>query len=225
MTHRILVLILLLALAVGSISYFAGQRDAAMHALTAPAPYSQASFTAWLSEDPARGEDFAEFTEYLGEHGVSGVVPNWQLLRTDANLARKCERPQFMLPPREKWGNIVPPLEILRDHVVPTLGDLEVVSSYRTYGFNECIGGAVHSRHLDFHALDLIAPGQPDNHALIRELCQLQQALGPHSKMGLGAYFNPESPDRAGRFHIDMTGYRSWGYSKGADSSGCKLLL
>ncbi|MCB2089080.1 MAG: D-Ala-D-Ala carboxypeptidase family metallohydrolase [Sphingomonadaceae bacterium] len=221
MARRLLVLILLLGLLGGS--WWALSRDG--HSLLAgPEPYSQEAFADWLREDSRNREGFHEFTQFLGEQGVSGVVPDWQLLRTDANRARKCERPQFLLPPREKWANIVPALEMLRDHVVPQLGRLEVVSSYRTEQFNSCIGGASRSKHLGFHALDLIAPDQTDKRDMFRQLCALQAQLGPRSRMGLGAYFDPAKADRAGRFHVDVAGYRSWGYSYGAASSGCRLF-
>lgn len=190
----------------------------------APRAYSEEAFTAWLRADPANRAGFDEFSGFLGEQGVSGVVPDWQLLRSDVNPARKCKRPQFLLPPRGEWANIVPPLELLRDHVVPELGELEVLSSYRTPELNECVGGASRSKHLGFHALDLAAPEVSDKRDMFRRLCALQAALGSTSKMGLGAYFDPEKPAGPGRFHVDAMGYRNWGSSYGRESSGCRLF-
>ncbi|WP_427965866.1 D-Ala-D-Ala carboxypeptidase family metallohydrolase [Altererythrobacter sp.] len=225
MTRRVLVFILLFATVAVAGWYYARERGGGLAAAFGrPVPYSQEAFTAWLREDPANREGFREFSQFLAEKDVSGVVPDWQLLRTDANLRRPCERPQFLLPPRSKWNNIVPPLELLRDWVIPELGKLEVISSYRTQQFNSCIGGASRSKHLGFHALDLIAPEQQDKREMFRRLCALQSDLGPGKRMGLGAYFRLDIPGKAGRFHIDTNGYRSWGYSYDAESSGCRLF-
>jgi hypothetical protein len=42
----------------------------------------------------------------------------------------------------------------------------------------------------------------------------------------LGSYFDPAKimANRNARFHVDGTGWRSWGFSKKAASSGCRLL-
>ncbi|WP_284126033.1 D-Ala-D-Ala carboxypeptidase family metallohydrolase [Parerythrobacter aestuarii] len=184
--------------------------------------YSHDAFDSWLREDPNRAEQFAELVHYLDREQVGHVVPVWQLTRTDNNPNRSCKRPQFLIPPREDWANMVPALKLVRDHVVPELGPLEVASSYRTKAFNECIGGASQSRHLSFSAVDLVAVEPIDNRDLFGRLCAIHKRLGPTSRMGLGAYFDPDDPEKAsGRFHIDATGYRSWGYSKRSESSGC----
>lgn len=191
-----------------------------------PQPYSKASFDIWVAADPQRRSEFGDFTQFLERAGVGSVVPVWQLMRTDINRSRSCARPQFLIPPREDWGNIVPVLTLLRDHVVETVGEVEVQSSFRTVEFNTCVGGASKSRHLDFSAVDLIAVDAIPNRELFRRLCALQKRIGPRSQMGLGAYFDPQRPDVSnGRFHIDASGYRSWGYSKRSDSSACHSIL
>ena len=188
--------------------------------------YSRASFDRWLVEDPTHATQFKEFQRYLAANGVAEVVPAWQLTRTDKTPIVGCSRPAFLLPPREEWGNVVPVLRLVGKHVVPRLGPVEVVSSYRTPAFNSCVGGASRSRHLGFAAVDLVARNQPDKREMFRRLCALQRELGPASKFGLGAYFDPAAPGpSSGRFHVDASGFRSWGYSKRADSSGCRLLM
>ena len=188
--------------------------------------YSEASFARWLGEDRQRRSEFAEFEQFLRKHQTSAVVPNWQLLRTDMNDRIGCARPAFLLPPRANWPNILPALRLLKDHVIPAIGPVEVVSSYRTEAFNSCVNGAAQSRHLSFFALDLVATSGLDNRTLFSRLCRLQERLGAVSRFGLGAYFDPARNGRnqQGRFHVDATGFRSWGFSKKAATSGCRLL-
>ena len=224
MRRRLLLMSLLVAVVGGAVWYLAGRRTAPLIELIRPADNSEEAFAKWLRDDPARREGFDEFSGFLAEHGVSGVVPDWQLLRTDSKTWRDCERSTFLLPPQDKWANIVPALELVRDHVLPRLGRLEVMSAYRPPELNACIKGASRSRHLSFHALDLVAPEQPDKPAMFAELCAIHKQLGPRSHMGLGAYFDPAKPVGNGQFHIDAAGYRSWGYSYGHESSGCNLL-
>lgn len=188
--------------------------------------YSHSSFDRWLAEDSERAAGFRNFEEFLTTNGVSDVVPNWQLLRTDMNDRIGCPRPAFLLPPRENWGNLLAALRLLKEQVVPAIGPVEVVSSYRTETFNLCVNGAPQSRHLSFSALDLVTTSERDNRSLFVELCRLHGKLGPTSRFGLGAYFDPakEGNNRRGRFHVDAAGYRTWGFSKKAASSGCLLL-
>jgi hypothetical protein len=190
-----------------------------------PKAYSKAAFDDWLAEDDHRAA-FAEFTDYLGKQGVGDVVPAWQLTRTDSTGRVTCERPQFLVPPREKWRRIVPVLRLLRDRIEPLVGQVEVLSSYRTTDFNTCIGGSGGSKHLGFEALDLIAPQADDNRALFAALCKFHRERGARYDMGLGAYFDVEreGKNRNGRFHIDVSGYRSWGFSYHKDSSACRTL-
>jgi hypothetical protein len=192
---------------------------------TRPRPYSRESFDAWLTVDAARLAEYRAFERFLSDRELHDVVPAWQLTRSDSQRSAKCVRPQFLIPPREQWPNVVPALRLLRDEIKPALGDLEVVSSYRTEAFNGCAGGAARSKHLRFEALDLLAPRVTDQRELFRELCSIQHRLGPASRFGLGAYFDPARPGRGvGRFHVDAAGYRSWGFGYAAASSGCRAF-
>ncbi|MXP46112.1 hypothetical protein GRI43_01735 [Altererythrobacter luteolus] len=191
-----------------------------------PYAYSRAAFDKWVVTDPDRRGEFEAFGEFLASHDVGDVVPAWELTRTDANRSNDCERPAFLIPPRDKWMNIIPVLTLMRDQIVPEIGKVEVQSSYRTTDFNACVGGARRSRHLEFSAVDLVPVGDIANADLFRRLCAVQRNLGPQSRLGLGAYFDPEKADNAsGRFHLDVSGYRSWGYSQRSESSGCRAFF
>lgn len=220
-----LMLALLVLAGISMIATKALAPDLLENALSEPKPYSEEAFADWRKRSPDESKQFDAFARFLESEGVGSVVPAWQLTRTDNNSRRPCERPQFIVPPRDSWPRIVPVLELVRDHVLPEIGRVEVSSSYRTSAFNDCIGGASRSRHLAFAAVDLVPLEPIANRELFRRLCALQRKLGPASSFGLGAYFDPDEPDKAsGRFHVDVSGYRSWGYSKGAESSGCRAF-
>lgn len=188
--------------------------------------FSHQAFAKWLTANPNEQREFAAFSAYLTQQGVADAVPVWQLLRSDTKPHLLCQRPAFLLPPRPEWPNIVPVLRLVRDRIEPAVGQVEVVSTYRTLAFNGCVGGASQSRHLSFSAIDLIVPGQRDTRVLFGKLCAIHAKIGPKTQFGLGAYFDPLAarPNTVGRFHVDVSGYRSWGYSKHAASSGCRLL-
>ena len=77
-----------------------------------------------------------------------------------------------------------------------------------------------------FRALDLVAQEQMTNRELFGRLCRFHRELGARYKMGLGAYFDVEREgrNRYGRFHVDVSGYRSWGFSQRSASSGCRAV-
>lgn len=218
-------LALVLLLVVGGICAYIAARQHVPPGLNpfVPKPYSREAFDEWLREDPVHAAQFDDFSNFLAARKLDQVVPAWQLTRTDSERSSRCKRPQFLVPPREKWPRIVPVLELVREHIEPAIGPLEAVSAYRTVDFNGCIGGASRSQHISFAAVDFIAPGQSSNRALFMELCAIQRKLGPPSHLGLGAYFDPLKPgkNRRGRFHIDTAGFRNWGPSYRAESSAC----
>ena len=186
-------------------------------------PYSHASFQRWLAADPERAAEFGRFESFLAEQGVAEVVPPWQLLRTDANYAARCGIGAFELPSEAKWPAIVPTLRLVGREVIPVVGRVEVFASNRSARLNDCVKGAAGSRHLAFAAVDLVAPGRSDRRALFADLCAMHARLGASSRMGLGAYFDPDKPgaSRQGRFHIDQSGYRTWGFGYTRASSYC----
>lgn len=187
-------------------------------------PTSEPAFERWLDQDSERRKDYAALQDYLSGQGVGEVVPVWQLARVDREYAEKCKLEIWRLPPRELWPNVVPALRLVRDHVIPTMGEVAVQSSYRSPELNECARGAPNSRHISFEALDLfLVEPRDDLGEMYRELCDMQEAAGPESRMGLGAYYDPadEFYNPEGRFHIDGAGYRSWGRSYTKASSIC----
>lgn len=191
-----------------------------------PEPSSKAAFQSWLREDASRRAAFDAFSAYLDKQGVGEVVPIWQLARVDGQYAARCRSGYFALPPRAQWSQIVPALELVREQVIPVTGPVEVVSSWRSPEINACVGGASRSAHLDFKALDLVAVKRNDRRQLFADLCAMQRAAGRASRMGLGAYYNPDNPvtNWEGRFHIDAHGYRTWGFDYTAKSNPCPKL-
>jgi hypothetical protein len=185
--------------------------------------YSQASFERWLASDERHMAGYGRFEAFLAERGVAEVVPPWQLLRTDATQAARCGFGAFELPPEEKWPAIVPTLRLVEKEVIPVVGRVEVHSSNRSAELNDCIEGAKRSRHLAFAAVDLIAPERTDKPKMFADLCAMHRRAGAKSRMGLGAYFDPAKPatNKEGRFHIDQSGFRTWGSSYSAASSFC----
>ncbi|MXO90777.1 D-Ala-D-Ala carboxypeptidase family metallohydrolase [Pontixanthobacter aquaemixtae] len=185
-------------------------------------PDGEAAFERWLVAGPDRASEFQKFETYLRSVGVGDVVPAWQLTRIDGYHAAECVLDPFAVPPDDLWPNIVPALRLVRDEVIPTVGEVEVRSSYRTPEGNSCLRGVSRSRHLTFSALDLVTADRQRGEQLYRKLCAMHAQAGSRSRMGLGAYFDPQRPKLGtGRFHIDGTGYRSWGHSYSAASSPC----
>jgi hypothetical protein len=186
----------------------------------------RAAFEQWLAQSPDNRREFAQFEAYLAGQGVDGVVPGWQLTRSDSGISAHCAGGPFVVPPRELWENAVPVLGFVRDKVIPRVGAVEVVSAWRSPRANRCSNGASRSQHLTFAGIDFVTRDKLDNRRLFVSLCGLQDDLGPASEFGLGAYFEPEKPakNRKGRFHIDLSGFRSWGFGYGAATSGCRAL-
>jgi hypothetical protein len=194
-------------------------------------PSSAGAFNRWLfsspTDDPGlRAKEYAAFQAVLQKEGVAGIVPTWQLWRVDAHYAARCGTDFFATPPKERWRDIIPALRLLRDEVIPVTGPLDVVSGWRSPAINACVNGASRSQHLEFKALDLVATNRRDRRNLYADLCALQSVTGRKSGMGLGAYFDPSDLSRntEGRFHIDVSGYRTWGFDYTSKTNPCPKL-
>ncbi len=189
----------------------------------ASADISRVAFDRWLARDPALARDFGAFSAFVARAGHADTVPSWTLLRASN---RQCGVDAFVMPPRRLWHSIIPALNLVRDKVIPTVGRVEVVSAFRTPAVNGCARGASQSRHLSFSAVDLVPLDQPDAASSFRRLCARWRAEGRAVRWGLGAYFDAARPEQnqIGRFHVDATGWRSWGFSYGSESSGCTQL-
>ncbi len=219
----------LLAIVLAALGYaawrFAPERFEQAAEALGPAQ-DRAAFERWLAADPQRSADFSKFEAHLTAEGVAGVVPVWQLTRSATKLTAACRQEPFAVPPPELWNNAVPVLSFVRTQVVPAIGPVEAVSAWRSERVNRCANGANRSKHLSFAGIDFVAERPIENRELFAKLCALQAKLGPASRFGLGAYFDPAKPlvNRKGRFHIDVAGYRSWGFGYRGESSGCRKL-
>lgn len=189
---------------------------------------SYSAFRQWLNADKTGGRatEFHAFERFLVRHGVSDIVPAWQLMRAEADYAQRCNLSVFGIPPRADWPAILPALRAVKQHVIPLLGRVEVSSAWRSPALNQCANGAKGSRHLKFAALDLIAPQRTDKRKMFTDLCAMHARIGAKSRMGLGAYYDSNKPQAnpTGRFHIDATGYRSWGFDYTSRSSFCSRI-
>lgn len=195
-------------------------------------PSSAGAFNRWLFSGDShhagwKATEYAAFQAMLEDEGVAGIVPTWQLWRVDAQYAARCGAAYFAMPPKEQWREIVPTLKLLRSDVIPVTGSLEVVSGWRSPAINTCVRGATRSRHLEFRALDLVACQRGDRRKLFADLCAMQRVVGRRTSMGLGAYFNPDdlAANTEGRFHIDASGYRTWGFDYTASTNPCPKLI
>ncbi|MGC4121635.1 MAG: D-Ala-D-Ala carboxypeptidase family metallohydrolase [Myxococcales bacterium] len=97
----------------------------------------------------------------------------------------------------------MPVLRFVQKELVPELGELEVMSAYRTEAYNEPAGGARRSRHCTFGALDLQPKNAVARKDLHAKLTRLWKAKGKETQWGLGLYSGT-------RFHVDVWRYRTW---------------
>lgn len=183
-------------------------------------------FDAWLAAEPGRAREFAGFEAFIAREGFADLLPAWTLLRANANKSARCNAEPFVLPPRALWPNILPALRLVRDKVIPAIGPVAVASAFRDPTLNACSRGATRSRHLTFHALDLVPVMQPPVPDHFAKLCAAWREAGARSQWGLGAYQDPTKPQQneVGRFHVDGTGWRTWGFSYGRASSRCNAV-
>jgi len=191
-----------IALLLAGFAIFGGQASA------------QSDFAAWVAETPGRAGEVAAFETYLHGAGVGEVLPADQLLR-NATSWRSCrlEWP-WSMPPRELWAHIVPTLKFIRDEVVPRIGPVSVESGWREPKLNACAGGAGHSAHAQFYALDLVPQRPLAQKALIETICKAHREQGRTANIGLGFYGGL-------RFHIDTKGFRHWGSDNHSGTSPC----
>jgi hypothetical protein len=217
--HRAFALLLMIAAAAPA------QRTPLPSPAPAPRPYDPAAdyitqgqdmagYQAWLAAAGWRPDYVKSFDSYLAAHGVGGIVPTWQLLRT-ATMWKRCAAEPFEMPPPAQWPHLVETLRYVRDHVVPVVGPVEPVSVYRNPALNACAGGAADSAHKDLFAVDMVPLRPTTRDALMRGLCAIHAWQGGGSDVGLGFYAKL-------RFHIDSKKYRKWGAALGDEVTiGC----
>jgi hypothetical protein len=186
-----------------------------------------ADFTAWLAANPDQATQFDDLKAYLKREGVADVLPLWQLVQTETTeAAAKCEIAGYAVPPRDIWPTIVPTLRLVQAEIIPLLGPVKVLSSFRTNEANKCSLGAPESPHKRYSALDLAMVDPIPQKEMFAKLCKHWYGLSPRWGYGLGAYYvrNYEAFNEEGRFHVDTLGRRTWGYSYGAYTSHCREL-
>lgn len=169
-------------------------------------------FARWRN-GPDKAE-IAAIEAYFEHEDVGQILPIADILRSDARWRRCAAAEPFAVPPRRLWPAMVPTLRYIRDHVVPAVGPVRVVSGYRDPVTNGCFKGAKASRHLRFAALDLMPERPLSRTGLVARLCPLHARTGARFRVGLGIY-------SITRFHIDTAGYRRWGADYHAASSPC----
>jgi hypothetical protein len=170
-------------------------------------------YSAWLAANPAAPPQLQAFDSFLAQNNVAGVVPTWQLIRT-ASMWRRCAGQPFEIPPAEEWPHVVRALAFVKTHIVPIIGPVEPVSSYRNEALNACAHGARESAHRHFYAVDLVPLRPFPRDGLIRSLCLIHEWRGAEYETGLGFY-------EGLRFHIDAKGFRRWGPDGKAATSPC----
>ncbi|HEV2043629.1 MAG TPA: hypothetical protein VGR05_03010, partial [Sphingomicrobium sp.] len=160
-------------------------------------------YRAWVTSAPLRSMYVRSFNDYLVLHGVGGVAPTWQLLRTATDW-RRCGDQPFEVPPTTAWPNIVAALRFIGAFIEPVIGPVEPVSVYRNSYLNSCAGGARTSTHLTAGGVDMVPLRPISREALMLALCRIQLDKGSWNAIGLGFY-------KGLRFHIDSKKAREWG--------------
>jgi len=158
-------------------------------------------FARFLNETEAHAE-YEDFVYFLHSHDVHNIVPVWQLLQQGSDW-QKHQLPKYALPDREHWDSMINTLVFLKYDLIPYIGDVRVLSGFRTPHYNLAAGGAGKSRHLTFSALDLRPVTDMERTQLHGILQNRWHSLGREYNLGLGLYAHL-------RFHIDTGGYRQW---------------
>ena len=158
-------------------------------------------FEAFLSHYQAHAE-YQELVFFLQSHDAHNIVPVWQLLLQGTDF-RKHNLSKYALPDRKHWDSMLDTLVFLKYELIPHIGDVRVLSGFRTPHYNRLAGGAGRSRHLTFSALDLRPIADIDRTRLHRILQNRWHTLGEDYNLGLGLYSKQ-------RFHIDTGGHRQW---------------
>jgi len=181
----------------------------------APAENAAANaFDSWLDKEPSRRSDVRDFEAFLAQHGVAGVLPTQEILLNDTSWSDCHMDGPYSLAERAYWPHIVNTLRYIHDEIVPAIGPVQVESGYREPALNNCSGGAAHSAHAQFYALDLVPDRNIDRNVLIAQVCANHARYGAAYHIGLGFY------DQT-RFHIDSRSFRRWGSDYHAGTSPC----
>lgn len=163
--------------------------------------YHAASRSQFIAFKKAHLQPVQTLDSMLAEYGI--IYPVEQLLRQGTDW-QDLELPPFALPPDTMYADIIPTLKVLQNQIVPLIGPVEIVSAYRSPEYNVPAGGATHSRHLYFDAVDVVPLTQIPERVLKKRLRQFWYEHGEEYHLGLGLYDYR-------RFHVDTWRYRNWG--------------
>ena len=94
------------------------------------------------------GQPMLELDLFLDRHGI-----DFFSAQEIVQLGRRYRGEVITMPPRDLWPNIVPTLQVL-DRVREHAGPIRVYSGYRPKAYNEVVGGASRSLHVQFNAID-----------------------------------------------------------------------
>jgi hypothetical protein len=202
-----------LALAL-SVSLFASTAASALSIAPTGTAATADSFDSWLDKVPSRRAEVHDFEAFLAQQGVAGVLPTREILLNDTSWSECHMDGPYSIAERAYWPHIVGTLRYIHDEIVPAIGPVEVDSGYRESGLNRCSGGAAHSAHAQFYALDLEPVHAIDRSALIARVCANHAHYGAEYHIGLGFYDHL-------RFHIDSRSFRRWGSDYHATTSPC----
>jgi len=168
-----------------------------------------ASFDVWKERNTT---DVLKFEAYLESLKLNKVVELHQLLRS-ASSWKSCKSEPYAIPPEEQWKSVNFVLRLLKELTdKKILGPFVIHSAYRGPPLNKCAGGAPRSAHVRSFAVDFLQTSAEDPTA---KLCNFWRKHGRAWNMGFSRY-------PSGRFHIDTSGYRTWGADHTARSSVCK---
>ncbi|WP_190285809.1 D-Ala-D-Ala carboxypeptidase family metallohydrolase [Montanilutibacter psychrotolerans] len=173
-----------------------------------PAPSAADRYERWLAAGHVAQS--AAYSRQLRQHGLDGVVPMRQLLRSGRRW-RRCAVDEFALPPPAAWPSMRPTLVLVRDlSRAGVLVKPQVASGFRTAAFNRCEGGSSRSRHLTNNALDF----DLGREVSVADLCRYWRKHGAARRFGLGFYGRRQ-------IHVDTSGFRTWGHDYTRASSLC----
>jgi hypothetical protein len=206
-----------LALAL-SVSLFASNGAGAFSISPSDSVATADSFNSWLDKAPSRRTDVQAFEAFLAQQGVAGVLPTREILLNDTSWSECHMDGPYSIAERAYWPHIVNTLRYIHDEIIPTIGPVQVDSGYRDVGLNRCSGGAAHSAHAQFYALDLVPARAIDRSALIARVCANHARYGAEYHIGLGFYDHV-------RFHIDSRSFRRWGSDYHAATSPCAHVI
>jgi len=182
--------------------------------VAAESPAVQVAFRAWLNT-PAAANAHAYLSDL--QHHTRQPLSLFELTYNRHPAPVDCPYALFAIPPKTQWKNLVPALHILDQlhdqHLIKTF---RIISVYRDPIANRCVQGSKKSQHLLHHAIDFQVPPDRPNASIstAAQLCQFWKTQGRALNLGLGVYDQ-------NRFHIDGSGYRTWGLDHRRASSPC----